>query len=966
MTRYFEPTPALAIIALAMIASACGRDDNPTPRPDQGHSAEDMSPEAKMDMSSPDMLPEAEDMASPDMPSADMKPPLQPCQDDSACAAEEVCLAGACQVAPTCSSVKKPRGCRTAFEEMGVSEELLERAICDGETCRIACVRDTHCDAGEACSDNGLCVPFGSELTGEHPGAGEKTDLRAGIGNTLLQFPIGMPLGGYGSRAGNDGGRYSNALTSSRGQMHGLYSRAVVLDNGARQIAMLRMPIIFPTSALHEAVARRLQEKTGADWRDSLVISGTHTHSGPGRYLHLPPPDETLFPLGSFGTDNFDERAFDWMVDSAVESIEAALDDLSDARFGWEIVEAFDNDDAIASDRWSATPPFDDNRLLLMRIDDADGAPRALMFSFGMHGTFSGSDYATGDAMGGIERALEKKFGAEYDRFVPTMFFNQNGGTMAPRGDRQGHHENHKFEHIGERFVERMWENIEDVQTDRDVELQGVTLRFPLGYQELGYAADEWVDARDREQELSYGGLQCAVANAEDDDFTTSLSPDENVCLGIRGILYNRPPTLFLRSQMTALSFDGLTMITLPGEASMELGWQVLRDIQGAHGIDPLDSWVFGYAQDHQFYLTPTNLRGPLPPFPGISTPMAPDDYPDFAFSYYQGGYEAGFTIWGARMGDYLVQRAIEATGLLLGKPVELANPSPLPTQYSSLGTPAFPIDATPEERIGEVTTQPPSSIARLDQLEFAWIGGDPGAEMPQAPRVVLEREDGGIFAPVIHVNTREYDNREPLMITRLRQRPDDDLWEWVVYWEELEDFPTGTYRFKLEGHYQSASGERLPYTSQTDTFELTTSDAIEVDAEASATALRGTFGYPAAARLEVTPEPNDRAKVVGTYRLRHADVPTGVRDPVFVPSELSDQDVTIEIKRGGQVITTLTGAQITLSTAPESVAGRSNVPVTRFEATFDELESGEPHTFEITLTDVHGNTGTKLIDFTP
>ena len=655
---------------------------------DMTPASEDMAADMSVDMSA------GEDMSA-DMSAPDMRVLGPACETPSACGSEEVCLQGHCAPSRACSQPRSVKGCQSYFTALGADAMELERTFCDGELCRLGCVRDRECAQGETCTDNGLCVEFTGDLSGMPPGAGVHAPLKAGVGNALMTFPIGLPLGGYGTRGGNDGERYSDALRASWGQMHGLYARAVLLDNGARQLLFIRMPIIFPTASLHEAVARQLQARTGRDWRDSLVISGTHTHSGPGRFLHLPPSNQASLPLGAFGTDWFNEEAFGWVTESAMDAADMALADLSDAQFGWEIVESFDNDDAISSDRWGATPPFDDNRLLLMRVDDLEGNPRALMFSFGMHGTINDSDYATGDSMGGIERKLEERFGQEYDRFVPTMFFNENGGTMSPRGDRFGHKDHQKMEWLGETFVDRMWEEVEGVQTDREVTLQGKTLRFPLGYEELGYGSGEWVSYfPDAGLDLIYGGLQCAVGNEEDNDPLTYMSPEDNTCITIAGVLYNRPPSLFMRSQMTALDIDGLTVVTLPGEASMELGWQVLRDIQTEHGVDPLKSWVWGYAQDHQFYLTPTNLRGPLPPFPGISTPKAPDEYPDFTFSYYQGGYEAGFTIWGANMGDFLAKRAVEVTGICLA-----ASPRPSlrsPTRSSTARVRRPPLRSSP------------------------------------------------------------------------------------------------------------------------------------------------------------------------------------------------------------------------------------------------------------------------------
>ena len=443
------------------------------------------------------------------------------------------------------------------------------------------------------------------------------------------------------------------------GQLHGLYVRALALDNGARPLMLIRLPSVFPTMPMHEAVAQRLQTLTGENWRDSLVISGTHTHSGPGRFLHL--PREALLDLGLLGVDSFHQEVFDWYVDSIVTAATDAIADLKPARMGWTVAEAFDTDDGVSSDRWSATPPFDDNRALLLRVDDLEGNPRAVLTSFGMHGTFNTfREYHSADAPGAIERMLERKLATRYDRHVPVMFFSSNGGSMSPRGDRTGHRESHKFDHIGLLFADKVWDELEGITTRAEVSLGGVTMRFPMLNDLLGYQPGEFISSLSPFDDLRYGGLQCTVANAEDDDYATHAPTERVRCFGVHQVLHNIAPSLFLRSQISALNLDGMTIVTMPGEVTMELGWEVLRAMRDAYGVDPLASFVFGYAQDHKFYLTPNNLRGDSPPFPGQSTPMPIDDYPDYAFSYFQGGYEAGFSPWGPRGGDYLRERAVE------------------------------------------------------------------------------------------------------------------------------------------------------------------------------------------------------------------------------------------------------------------------------------------------------------------
>jgi hypothetical protein len=903
-----------------------------------------------------DLTPDAGDTS--DATDTDTGPATCAVQAD--CAEGTMCLDEVCVEAPSCRNIDDWTTCVEAFEE--IEPGLGRRAVCERPHCRIACLVDQDCASGEVCTDHGKCRPFNGELTGEHPGGESREELEAGVSNVLMTFPIGLSQGGYGSRAETNAGRYVESLSKTDGQMHGLYARAFVLDNGERQLMFVRMPIIFPTMPLHEAVARKLQEETGKDWRDSLVISGTHTHSGPTRYWQL--PGDALLPLGTFGTDEFHQQVFDWTVDSTYEAAKAALDDLSPARFGWEIVEGFDTDDQISSDRWGATPPFDDNRLLLFRIDDADGNPRAVMISFGTHGTVHGDNYFTGDVPAGVERALEARLGESYDRFVPVMYYNQNGGSMSPRGDRYGHRGPERFEAIGHALADRAIQALEEMDTETDLALDGATHRFPITYEMVGYEEGEWqVSSFGRgspNNEFDFGGLQC-MGESGDEDYTTHETPPvSNGCLPIHAINHHRSVTLFAKSQMSALRIGGLTMLTLPGEASMELGWQVLREARDEFGIDPLSAWVFGYAQDHQFYLTPTNLRGELPPFAGISTPQAPDEYPDFAFSWLQGGYEASMSVWGWLFGDFIVERAMETVSKLEDGDREPALPAALPTEFTRVDENPFPIEASDADSVGTVVEEPAETVQRFATVEFAWVGGDPGAEMPQAPRVVLEKKSGENFEAVETARRLPYDNREPVMLTRLRKNDDD--WEWVVRWEELGDFAAGEYRFRVEGHYLDDSDERTSYEAHSRTFEVVATDALEVGVAADATSVTGTLGYPSATPMAYEGTNEDPGKLAGNFRMRHPKVAAGASAPLIAGEDVADADVTadgvtIRINDGSTDVEVLTGADVSVTTAPETVGGRDDVPVTRFEAAVSGLSAGS-YTVQVEVVDAYGNTG--------
>lgn len=905
--------------------------------PDDNQSVEDASM-----VDTDDGIDAGRDAESPDVGDLGIDTAPTTCELPADCEPGGVCVEGICERAEQCGDVNDWKKCVTAFTEFG--PEFALRAMCGSEGfCRAACLDDGECANGETCTDYGYCRPFTGNLDAPRPGGGARASLRAGVAEDLLYFPIGISMAGFGSRGERNAGRYSGLLSDSVGQFHGMYSRAFALDNGERQLIVVRLPIIFASAWLHEAVARRLQEETGEDWRDSLVISTTHSHSGPARFWPL--PDDAALDAGRLGSDAYSHAAFEWIANSAYEVASAALADLQPAQFGWTIVESFDTDDALASDRWGETPPFDDNRLLMLRIDDEAGEPLVAVISMGMHSTFNTSDYLTGDAAGMLERQFELELGRRHNRTVPVMFLSENSGTMSPRGDRRGHRSLHQHEYLGVEFASRVVDDFASIETSDDISMEAETHMFPISYRRVGYEIGEWArgNAGTYESTFFHGGIQCAPP--ADEDYADHAEPFSYICLPTHFMSQNRPVSIFRRSMITALRIDGLNIVTLPGESSMEVGWQVLREARDRLGIDPLASFVWGYAQDHQLYISPTNLRGELPVFPGISTPMAPDEYPDFAFSWLQGGYEAGLSAWGHLFGDFMVERAVEAFTLLDDPDADVE--TALPAEFTPFATDIFPVEPTPTADVGTIVEDVPARVERLEPIEFGWVGGDPGIEAPQAPLVVLTREQpDGTFAPFQRENFRQYDNREPVLITRVRRNA--DRWEWIVYWEETRDFPAGKYRFEVAGTHGQPAG---PYTLTSAAFVLAPTDDIVVTHDVAGDQLSGIVAYPAAPEFRVIATEADPGRVTGSYRLRNPRVPTASRDPVIVGEHLDPSAVEVRVyDESGSLWQAFSGAALNLETST------SGVP----ETTYAVDLTGAPANFsyEIDVTDAFGNRG--------
>lgn len=837
------------------------------------------------------------------------------CTSSLSCGLTEYCLDGVCTDAGACSGVGNWAQCADLVDGAGNNEG--SRYACMDQQCTRQCIEDMDCAEGtEVCSDYGRCISFEGKVDAFVATDGAASAVRAGFGQALMHYPIGLSLGGYGSRMKANDGRYAGALSASQGQIGAQFARTIWLENDENTLILTRVPFIFPTGNIHERVARALYDALGEDLRDEFILVGTHTHSGPGRHWRL--PTEAVMDLGMLGTGTFSQAAEDWFVTSITESVLAAHAALEPAKVGWKIVEAFDVDDVVARDRWESTPHFDLNRMLLIRVDKADGSPMAAIFSYATHATDNGSDYATDDVVGGAEIGLSSALSEDHGYYIPTLYMPEGGGSMSHASGVQGHNFPHSLGRAGGVMISKALSEFNAMTTKSAIGFRSRTYRFPITYERLGYAPMEY-GARTRPfgGEYTYGAMLCGGKNAGDEDYTTHIEQGRLSCTPLSFLLHNRAPTLLMRAAITAIEFDGLSLVTLPGEATQELTWQALAMLRDQFERPTSHSWVWSYAQSHLLYLTPSNLRGAKPDVAGYLGD-APDDYPDHAFSFLQGGYETEMSPWGPRSGDYLLARASDAFAWLTGGVDPKVAPI-LPDQYTRIDQPEFPMDETASSAVAEIVMDMPSTVSYFSMGEFAWVGGDPGAEMPQAPLVELETQVGGQWQAVIGDDFRAYTNRDPRMASRLRvdQAP---RYVWSVYYDfRPSELPTGTYRWKVSGHYLSAQTKaRESYEVLSASFALEAShwtlSAVRPQAGVNGTSV---IAYPVIQRLQIDAD-GERGKLVGSLQMYDWQTPTGV-----APSPVCGADLST-------VVCGDSTQDLWLETTLETVEGRQGVPVTR------------------------------------
>jgi hypothetical protein len=128
---------------------------------------------------------------------------------------------------------------------------------------------------------------------------------------------------------------YVRSDSVAQGQHTRLWARAIVLREGTRKVALVATDLGFTPGGLITEVAKRVKAR-GFD-ETSILVSASHTHSGPAGYAN-------------FGSDNFiaptmgqpttfslatDARLYGFLVERISDAVARADDDLGPARVGW-------------------------------------------------------------------------------------------------------------------------------------------------------------------------------------------------------------------------------------------------------------------------------------------------------------------------------------------------------------------------------------------------------------------------------------------------------------------------------------------------------------------------------------------------------------------------------------------------------------------------------------------------------
>ena len=764
---------------------------------------------------------------------SDEEPEVSPdnravCGYHADCDAQEVCLAGRCEISRLCVD-------RSNCARLPICKD--DTCICpsDVQKCLPVCETDNNCPEDGHCI-NGICEPYPIAFTAPAPAGDARGKLDVGIARIELDVPVGVSMAGYAMRRGPTT-PYRRSLGGSNAWLDKPDVRAIVFDDQEEMLILLRVPIPWSTDFMIADTAYKVQQELGINVIDNIVSSSPHSHSHPARFWHL----VTDKYFGIFGYDEFSFEIFDRITSSLARAIVMALEDRQPAKFGYAMIENFDEKNLISRDRRPENNELagtygKDDRLFVMRIDDLDDNPRAILTHFGMHGTVFESSNPTlsGDAGGGVELEITRGAGEKYQRPVTGFYIQGNAGDVSPAGDDLDHAAAERIQLIGKRAWDTIEPIFDGIKTSDNIDVSVVSQRVEITHSKLGYIAPEFFDrgasCEDSAEYFRYGAFQCVEGDpaGDTDPSTTFEDGDLNCIFAIECLTAGYPVPQFQKTRLSVGQLGGLAFATIPGEPLSQYGRDLSQRIKEiVTGSD--DALIVGYSQDHHFYL------------------IGEEDW-------WQGGYEASRVIWGWRLGDYLAENSAElAKQLNLDvKSRNIDNGNLKPMYWTSSPEEQARVELTNTETSpNTILADMPARVERMQVAEFKWAGGHPGIDHPQ---ITLEVEQAGEFNPVLRLDGRLYDDSDFEMLVHYDgecNRQNCTNHAWRVSWEERKDFTVGRYRLSVNGQAQVA-GKIEDYTVLSQVFELTSSHALRTE-KLSITdgVLSGRVRYPEAIRFD-------------------------------------------------------------------------------------------------------------------
>jgi neutral ceramidase len=607
--------------------------------------------------------------------------------------------------------------------------------------------------------------------------------LRAGAGKADITPPTGYYLGGW-----------TRADRVAQGQHTRLWARALVLERDGRKLAFVADDLFMVPGGLVKHVGDALADRGLSE--QTILMSASHTHSGPGGYANFKTFNTAAPSLGTV-TDPVsfyrlldpkpaDPQLYSFLVRRIATAIRRADADLGPAAAGWgaaEIhgltmnrsIEAHLANHGMTVERGRGAAEQDpagvahtiDPSVNVLRVDKLVRGRRVPIggwSTFADHGTVTKSSFPYynqdhhASALQVFERRVRRAGRVPRRQAVLNVYGNSNEGDQSAGLVRDGPAASDYVGRVEAAAMLRAWRAARPTR-DAALDSRWTRVCFCGQQTEGGRVAD-----------YAMIGFPFLTGSEEERGplfeltrvpFEGTRNPLPLPGQGHKAGIPLSPDSVPKAVPLLAVRVADGVIVTLPGEPTREVGGRVREAVTAASGVGRVV--VSGLANEFIQYFT------------------TPEEYD-------RQHYEGGSTLYGPLSSNLLRGELAELSRRLVsGEPAQAAYPLD-PTNGVSPDGPPFDQGAAS----AAITGQPSGPFERLERVPFSWRGGASGLDRP------LDR-------PFVR-------------IMRGRRLVDSDLglgllWkvdeqgEYRAFWEIPRDLPLGRYRMVVTANrYRLAS----------------------------------------------------------------------------------------------------------------------------------------------------------------
>ncbi|MFA6815165.1 MAG: hypothetical protein WCS73_02605 [Lentisphaeria bacterium] len=239
--------------------------------------------------------------------------------------------------------------------------------------------------------------------------------LKVGLAQEIITPPIGVGLAGYFNKRPN------------QGMYDDLFVKTTILDNGKTRFGFMTFDLCFLHQPSFDCLKKRIVAEFSQELYDHLIISATHTHTGPN-YSNYD------------AMDALTKKAHDDMIDSAILSLHRAIGNLLPSTL--EATSIYNNPYGFVRRYWMKNgtivtnpgwcnkdidkPESDFDRTIGILAVKQKGRIAALLCNIVNHGDTIGGDIVSADWFGRFAQAIQY----ELTTSIPVVVLTDASGDV--------------------------------------------------------------------------------------------------------------------------------------------------------------------------------------------------------------------------------------------------------------------------------------------------------------------------------------------------------------------------------------------------------------------------------------------------------------------------------------------------------------------------------------------------------